>query len=119
LIENASRDRLDEKKYRVPLIFIVIVLVFVGTASAKVYQVDDLSTDPDTQYLYEMAHDTWNCVDYFVDDNTGLPYDNSEDRTYTGIDKIGLYIASVAVAKELGFISKDEAINKVNKTQMI
>lgn len=104
------------KKYRISLIVIVIVLVFVGTASANVYQVDDLSTDPDTQYLYEMAHDTWNCIDYYVDDKTGLPYDNSEDRTYTGIDKIGLYIASVAVAKELGFISKDEAINKVNKT---
>ena len=104
------------KKYMISLIVIVIVLVFVGTASAKVYQEDDLSTDPDTQYLYEMAHDTWNCIDYYVDDKTGLPYDNSEDRTYTGIDKIGLYIASVAVAKELGFISKDEAINKVNKT---
>jgi hypothetical protein len=104
------------KKYRILLTVIVIVLVFVGTASAKVYHVDDLSTDPDTQYLHEIAHDTWNSIAYYVDNETGLPYDNSEDRTYTGIDKIGLYIASVAVAKELGFVSEEEALNRVNKT---
>lgn len=104
------------KKYRILLTVIVIVSVFVGTASAKFYQVDDLSTDPDTQYLYEIARDTWNSIAYYVDDETGLPYDNSEDRTYTGIDKIGLYIASVAVAKELGFVSEEEALNRVNKT---
>ena len=85
-------------------------------AYATKYEVQVATPSIFTQYLRDLAHDTWNCIDYCVDDKTGLPYDNSEDRTYTGIDKIGLYIASVAVAKELGFISKEEAINKVNKT---
>jgi hypothetical protein len=85
-------------------------------AYATKYKVQVATPSLFTQYLRNLAHDTWNCIDYYVDDKTGLPYDNSEDITYTGIDKIGLHVASVAVAKGLGFISKDEAINKVNKT---
>jgi hypothetical protein len=83
-------------------------------AYATKYEVQVATPSLFTQYLRDLAYDTWYCIDYYVDNKTGLPYDDSEDRTYTGIDKIGLHIASVAVAKELGFISKDEAINKVN-----
>jgi hypothetical protein len=73
-------------------------------------------SESNTQYLRDLANETWNCIDYYVDDEMGLPYDNSGSKDYTGIDKIGLYIASVAVAKELGIISKDESMNRLNNT---
>jgi len=69
----------------------------------------------DEEYLRILAEDTWNCIAYYVDDETGLPYDNSEDKVTTGIDKIGFYIASLAVAKELGFISEKEATERLEK----
>jgi hypothetical protein len=83
-------------------------------AYATKYEVQVATPSLFTQYLRDLAYNTWNCIDYYVDNKTGLPYDDSEDKTYTGIDKIGLHVASIAVARELGFISKDEAINKVN-----
>ena len=75
-----------------------------------------LCAEPNAQYLRDLTYDTWNCIAHYVDNKTGLPYDNSEMKDYTGIDKIGLYIASVAVSKELGFASEGEAMNRVNKT---
>jgi len=87
-----------------------------NTVSVSENNILSVSQNSNTQYLHDLAFDTWNCIAYYVDDTTGIPYDNSEMLDYTGIDKIGLYIASVAVAKEMGFISSEEGINRVNKT---
>lgn len=70
----------------------------------------------DKLYLLNVARDTWSSINYCVDQETGIPYDNSGKEDYTGIDKIGFYIASLSVAKELGFISEEEALEDVTKT---
>jgi hypothetical protein len=64
-------------------------------------------------YLRDIAHDTWKSIDYLVDQDYKIPIDNSKGLNYTGIDKIGFYIVSVAAAKELGFINDSEAKGKV------
>ena len=73
-------------------------------------------SDADYEYLSDLAYDTWNCISYFVDPETGIPYDSSTKPGHVGIDKIGFYIASLAVANDLGFINETKASNSVNKT---
>jgi len=70
----------------------------------------------DRQYLAELADDTWKSIANLVDPLTGLPNDNSATRGYTGIDKIGLYIASVAAARDFGFITEANASARMEKS---
>lgn len=37
-----------------------------------------VSQNSNTQYLHDLAYDTWNCIAYYSDDTTGIPYDNSD-----------------------------------------
>ncbi len=43
-----------------------------------------VSQNSNTQYLHDLAYDTWNCIAYYVDEKTGIPYDNSEMLDYNG-----------------------------------
>jgi hypothetical protein len=43
-----------------------------------------VSQNSNTQYLHDLAYGTWNCIAYYVDEKTGIPYDNSEMLDYNG-----------------------------------
>lgn len=73
-------------------------------------------TVEDINYIKKIAIDTFNYLLYFVNENTNLPYDNSEKKDYTSITNIGLYLASVAVASENGLIEEEEAKRKIGLT---
>lgn len=94
------------KKVLITILFMALYCPQIGSAIS----------DADYKYLYGLAGDTWNCISYYVDPDTGIPYDNSNNNKLTGIDKIGFYIASTAVAEELKLINRTDAISRVNKT---
>jgi len=82
----------------------------------------------DKAFLLELAKDTWKYFDNIVDRQYGLVLDNilfTEKATvsdatrvgdYTNITNIGLYMMCVVSAYDFGFITKDEAVKRLNLT---
>ncbi len=72
---------------------------------------------PYADYLVNVARDTWRGISHFMSNKTGLPYDRSDPgRRYTSVTNIGLYLASVVSAYDLGFIGREEAVERLNTT---
>lgn len=66
----------------------------------------------DLDYLLKLAKETWDCIDYFTHPATGLPYDQSTRGKDTSATNIGLYLAALAAARDMDFISAEEALQK-------
>jgi hypothetical protein len=49
----------------------------------------------DVEYLRKLAKDTWDCIAYFVNPDTGMPYDTSSRGRNTSATNIGLYLAGL------------------------
>ena len=82
----------------------------------------------DRGFLLEIAKDTWRYFDEAVDREYNLPLDNIEfsenatvsDNTkvgdYTNITNIGLYLMCVISAYDFSFITREEAVKRINRT---
>ena len=82
----------------------------------------------DRAFLLEIAKDTWKYFDNIVDKQYGLVLDNIlfteksaiSDATrvgdYTNITNVGLYLMCVVSAYDFGFITKPEAVRRLNLT---
>jgi hypothetical protein len=94
---------------------------------SKVFLKKSFPSD-DRAMLLEIAKDTWNYFDMFVDKNYQLPIDNVEfgmDGTvskdtrvgdYTNITNVGLYLMCVVAGYDFKFITKEDAIRRLNLT---
>ena len=69
----------------------------------------------DIEYLRKLAKETWDCIAHFVHPETGLPYDSSARQEFTSVSNIGLYLAALAVARDMGFIPGAEALRRADK----
>lgn len=73
-------------------------------------------------FLYEVAKDTWKYFENALDRNTKLPVDHIRVRdprdvgTYTTPTNLAMYFLACVAARELGFISKKEAVKRVKET---
>ena len=83
---------------------------------------DDIE-DSQKDYLRDVAFDTWGWFKRYVNEEENwLPPDNTiynsadEIAEYTSPTNIGLYLVSVISAYDLGFISKDEAVRRIENT---
>jgi len=82
----------------------------------------------DKQFLLEIAKDTWRFFDEITDKEHGLPLDTIQlgkeqaldDSTwvgdYTNVTNIGVYFMCLVSAFDLGFITKEEAIKRIQLT---
>ncbi len=84
--------------------------------------------DPD-EFIMEIARDTWRFFDEIVDQEHGLPLDTiqlgSGDKAldegawigdYTNVTNIGVYLMVLVSAFDLGFITREEAIRRIQLT---
>jgi len=92
-----------------------LVILFQGCAGKEPYVKVDLSDKYLGYYFYDLARDTWRCIDYYVAPETGFPYDSDTKSDYTNTTNIGLYLTSIAAAYELGFIERPQALEKIEK----
>lgn len=72
-------------------------------------------SDKDKQYLSQLMKDTWDYMDSFIAPQTGFPYDSNTKGEMTNTTNIGLYLASLSVAHELGYIERDIAVSKAKR----
>jgi len=63
----------------------------------------------DLEYLRKLARETWDCIAHFVHPDTGMPYDSSSRGKHTSATNLGLYLAAIAAARDMGFITAEEA----------
>ena len=69
----------------------------------------------DLEFLRRLAKDTWDCIAYFVEPKTGMPYDTSARAPHTSATNLGLYLAALAAARDMGFISAAEALERAGR----
>ena len=69
----------------------------------------------DRAYLTDLAKATWQCIAYYVNPDTGLPYDTSEKAEYSSVTNLGYFVASCAVASKMDLISHQAAVQRVRK----
>ncbi len=84
--------------------------------------------EDDKKFLMEVARDTWRFFDEIVDQEHQLPLDTiqlGKDQPvspegfvgdYTNVTNIGLYLMCVVAGHEFGFISREEAVKRLNGT---
>jgi hypothetical protein len=82
----------------------------------------------DREFLLEVARDTWRFFDEIVDQEHALPLDTIQigkeaalDKEtwigdYTNVTNIGLYLMVLVSAYDLGFITQEDAIARIEKT---
>ncbi len=82
----------------------------------------------DQAFLKELAKDTWDFFDNILDKEHALPLDTVllgekvplEEATwigdYTSVTNIGVYLMSAVSAYDLGFIKREDAILRIQKT---
>jgi hypothetical protein len=87
----------------------------------------DPSTLPadDRAFLERLARDTWRGLDALRDRENGLPVDHvrfnaspldlsrAEIGDYASVSSVGLYLASLVAAQELGYLTREETVARV------
>ncbi len=95
---------------------------FPERAELPNYQRFDLASLPSDKMLERLAEMTWKYFDNLVDKKTHLIVDHIQTGEhkiigdYTSPTNIGLYFMACVSAYELGFISKDDAFSRIQKT---
>ncbi|PYZ95957.1 hypothetical protein CR205_16415 [Alteribacter lacisalsi] len=107
-------------------IMLTAVLVFALLPSTQHAQPPHEGHPPGHEVALEkqlnaIAKKTYKYFEDFTDEETGLTYDivrldEDEEGKHTSPTNIGLYMMSVISAEEMGFVTRDEAIEKISKT---
>lgn len=113
-------DRLRSGVQRTAVVRVLGIVWIMGTLTGAFPTAVAAISNNAHQMLKRYAHDTWASFVAMTDENTGLPADSLHiDGTrsvQTTTTNIGAYLWSTLVAEELGFISHDEAIQRLQKT---
>lgn len=74
------------------------------------------------KFLYEVARDSWKFFENAIDRNTHLPVDHirvskpEEIGSYTTPTNLAMYFLACVSARELGFVSKRDAVKRIRET---
>ncbi|MFC2149236.1 glucoamylase family protein [Candidatus Auribacterota bacterium] len=73
------------------------------------------SNDADEEYLRGLSRETWSYLDSHLAPQTGFPTDSQFPGGTTNTTNIGLYLACIGPAVEMGFISREDAVSRIGK----
>ncbi|MGX2041126.1 glucoamylase family protein [Methylocaldum sp. MU1018] len=111
--EAAARSKLRER--------------LAGWPAAALIDGKTLPAD-EREFLYRIASDTWRGLDALTDKLHGLPLDrvhfgngsvnlsDSKIGDYTSVTNIGFHFLAVTAAHELGFITREQALERLSAT---
>lgn len=88
-----------------------VVILALGNLALTQTAIAGLAPD-DRAYLTSLAADTWECIAYMADGPGTLPEDSTRRPGYTSVTNLGLYLACIVGARELGLITRDEALQR-------
>lgn len=96
------------------MILIVLITSNLSSGQAVMKKNQDIS-ESDRQYLQTIMKETWNYLDSHLAEPTGFPTDSQTGGGSTNTTNIGLYLASVGPAYKLGYLSREEAVSRIQK----
>jgi len=96
------------------VLFFPFLNLVLSTSGLTASRSTNLSSG-DYIYLYDLARDTWECIDYFRAPETGFPYDSNLRPVTTNTTNVGLYLVSVVAAEKLGFIAASQARKRITQ----
>lgn len=101
-------------RHYLSLLFTGLLLLMPSLPRAQALH--SLSED-EKKYLFTLAEDTYRYLDFFRDVKTGLPYDNSRhnQQPYTSVTNVGLQLANLVGAVEMGFEARESAVQKARQ----
>ncbi|MBN1385205.1 MAG: hypothetical protein JW983_10025 [Elusimicrobia bacterium] len=114
IIRHLSSARFAREARRV-ICHVSFVICHVSFVICHVSFVICLYAESDRKYLHTLAEDTYRCIDYMGNTPTRLPYDNTNRLENTSATNIGLYMACIAAAADMGFETEKSAYEKVSK----
>ncbi len=85
---------------------ILLIGLLVGAGCSGTSNVKPPS---DQKFLQGLMEETWACLDAMVEQSTGLPRDTQNPGGGTNTTNIGLYLASLCVAKQTNLITPQAA----------
>lgn len=108
---------MSSKTHTYYMTVIAIMVLFILTSWNPVTALDpkDRVSDSEINYIRELAADTWACIDFFTNEQTGLPYDNNFLPDTTNTTNIALYLVSTVAAQQLDLLSSAQAKARINK----
>lgn len=102
---------------------IVVILLLSFAVSPSVYAKDNSNEKPTDEQLLSIAKKTYQFYKDFTNPQTGLTvdevrYDTGEEvkHEYTSPTNIAMYLFSTISANKLGVITRDDAIQRIQKT---
>ena len=85
---------------------LLLVLMAMSSCAPTSPQTNPAMSRKDLAYLQQLQRDTWDYIDYFIAPGTGYPYDNNRRQGKTNTTNIGLYLASLCMAQQLGYVER-------------
>ncbi|MCK4914297.1 MAG: DUF3131 domain-containing protein [Planctomycetes bacterium] len=101
-------------KIKISKLFICFAIISIVNAVCFSQNHTKISEE-DRQYLSEIAKQTWSYLDRHLAEKTGFPTDTQKTGGTTNTTNIGLYLASIGPACEMGFISRNDALERIRK----
>ena len=92
----------------------LLILFFLVLFNCGTIQGSEINKE-DEIYLKNILKDTWAYLDAHLAPETGFPTDTQHPGGYTNTTNIGLYLACIGPASEMGFLSHEEAAERVTK----
>lgn len=100
---------------RTKCFLLLLGLMVMSSCAPTPPQTNPATSRKDLAYLQQLQRDTWDYIDYFIAPETGYPYDNDRRQGKTNTTNIGLYLASLCMAQQLGYVERDYAIARIEK----
>jgi len=101
---------------KVIIFTMVAIIANIATAETKgLTQSQRSISEADRKYLQTIMKETWNYLDSHLADKTGFPTDSQTGGGNTNTTNIGLYLASVGPAYKLGYLSREDALQRIRK----
>ncbi len=96
--------------------FLIALALGAAPVRLSAQSPERLSVD-ERKYLLELAGDTYRYLDFTRDAETGLPNDNSRHAQHpdTSVTNIGLHLANLVGAVELGLETRASAVEKAQR----
>lgn len=77
--------------------------------------ISEVSGLSDSQFLRDLMKRTWVCLDAMIEETTGLPRDSQLPGGHTNTTNVGLYLASLCVAKETDLVSPSQGYRRAER----
>ncbi|RKY25974.1 MAG: hypothetical protein DRP62_00160 [Planctomycetota bacterium] len=95
--------------------FLICGLIMIFSCGITFGKNNAICTKQDELYLRKILQQTWAYLDAHLAKETGFPTDSQKAGGTTNTTNIGLYLAAIGPAEKLGFITRKDALQRIDR----